>query len=78
LPNVVLRENLPEANVLNFSTWGIAAGLGAGLGGFLSEFLSRNQLFTINFLSFMFSAFLVFLIKTNLNENLSIHMLLFR
>ena len=69
LPNVVLRENLPEANVLNFSTWGIAAGLGAGLGGFLSEFLSRNQLFTINFLSFMFSAFLVFLIKTNLNEN---------
>ena len=70
LPNVVKRDNLPEANVLNFSTWGIAAGLGAGLGGFLSEFLSRNQLFTINFLSFMFSAFLVFLIKTNLNENI--------
>ena len=68
LPNVVQKENLPEANVLNFSTWGIAAGLGAGLGGFLSEFLTRNQLFTINFLSFMFSAFLVFLIKTNLNE----------
>ena len=70
LPNVVKRNNLPEANVLNFSTWGIAAGLGAGLGGFLSEFLSRNQLFTINFLSFMFSAFLVFLIKTNLNEKI--------
>ena len=70
LPNVVSRDNLPEANVLNFSTWGIAAGLGAGLGGFLSEFLSRNQLFTINFLSFMFSAFLVFLIKTNLSENI--------
>ena len=36
----------------------------------LPEFLSRNQLITINFLSFMFSAFLVFLIKTNLNENI--------
>ena len=24
LPNVVLRENLPEANVLNFSTWGLS------------------------------------------------------
>ena len=49
LPNIVKREFLPEANVLFFSTWGIAAGLGAGLGGLLSSILTRNQLFTINF-----------------------------
>ena len=69
LPNIVKRELLPEANVLFFSTWGIAAGLGAGLGGFLSSILTRNQLFTINFLSFVFSAILIFLIKTNLTED---------
>ena len=69
LPNIVKRELLPEANVLFFSTWGIAAGLGAGLGGFLSSILSRNQLFTINFLSFVISAILIFLIKTNLTED---------
>ena len=69
LPNIVKRELLPEANVLFFSTWGIAAGLGAGLGGLLSSILTRNQLFTINFLSFVISAFLIFLIKTNLSED---------
>ena len=32
LPNVVKKENLAEANVIFFSSWGIMAGLGAGLG----------------------------------------------
>ena len=34
LPNVVKKENLAEANVIFFSSWGVMAGLGAGLGGY--------------------------------------------
>ena len=47
LPNVVKKENLAEANVIFFSSWGIMAGLGAGLGGYLTTVISRNMLFTI-------------------------------
>ena len=68
LPNVVKKENLAEANVIFFSSWGIMAGLGAGLGGFLTTIISRNLLFTIDFLSFLISALIVFSIKNNLSE----------
>ena len=68
LPNVVKKENLAEANVLFFSSWGIMAGLGAGLGGYLTTVISRNMLFTIDFFSFLLSALIVFSIKKNLSE----------
>ena len=68
LPNVVKKENLAEANVIFFSSWGIMAGLGAGLGGYLTTVISRNMLFTIDFLSFLISALIVFSIKKNLSE----------
>ena len=68
LPNVVKKENLAEANVIFFSSWGIMAGLGAGLGGYLTTVISRNMLFTIDFLSFLVSALIVFSIKKNLSE----------
>jgi MFS family permease len=68
LPNVVSRENLAEANVLFFSSWGIMAGIGAGLGGFLTTVFSREVLFTVDFLSFFVSAILVFNIKKDLSE----------
>ncbi len=68
LPNVVKKENLAEANVLFFSSWGIMAGLGAGLGGYLTTVISRNMLFTIDFLSFLISALIVFSIQKNLSE----------
>ncbi len=68
LPNVVKKENLAEANVIFFSSWGIMAGLGAGLGGYLTTIVSRNMLFTIDFLSFLISALIVFSIKKNLSE----------
>ena len=32
LPNVVKKENLAEANVIFFSSWGVMAGIGAGIG----------------------------------------------
>ena len=68
LPNVVKKENLAEANVIFFSSWGIMAGLGAGLGGYLTTVISRNLLFTIDFFSFLISALIVFSIKKNLSE----------
>ena len=68
LPNVVKKENLAEANVIFFSSWGIMAGLGAGLGGYLTTIISRNLLFTIDFFSFLISALIVFSIKKNLSE----------
>ena len=68
LPNVVKKENLAEANVIFFSSWGIMAGLGAGLGGYLTTVISRNMLFTIDFFSFLLSALIVFSIKKNLSE----------
>ena len=68
LPNVVSRENLAEANVLFFSSWGIMAGIGAGIGGYLTTVFSRETLFTIDIFTFIFSALLVFLIKKDLSE----------
>ena len=70
LPNVVSRENLAEANVLFFSSWGIMAGIGAGIGGYLTTVFSRETLFTIDFFTFIFSALLVFLIKKDLSEKI--------
>ena len=42
LPNVVKKENLAEANVIFFSSWGVMAGLGAGLGGYLTTVISLS------------------------------------
>ncbi len=71
LPNVVKKENLAEANVLFFSSWGIMAGIGAGIGGYLTTVLSRETLFTIDFFTFVISAFIVFSIKKDLSESKS-------
>ena len=68
LPNVVEKDYLAEANVIFFSSWGIMAGLGAGIGGYLTTVVSRDTLFTIDFLTFVVSAFIVFSIKKDLSE----------
>ena len=68
LPNVVKKENLAEANVIFFSSWGVMAGLGAGLGGYLTTVISRNLLFAIDSLTFVLSALIVFSINKNLSE----------
>ena len=68
LPNVVKKENLAEANVIFFSSWGVMAGLGAGLGGYLTTVISRNMLFAIDSLTFVLSALIVFSINKNLSE----------
>ena len=69
LPNVVKKENLAEANVIFFSSWGVMAGIGAGIGGYLTTVISRNMLFAIDSLSFVLSALIVYSIKKNLSED---------
>ena len=69
LPNVVKKENLAEANVIFFSSWGVMAGIGAGIGGYLTTVISRNMLFAIDSLSFLLSALIVYSIKKNLSED---------
>ena len=69
LPNVVKKENLAEANVIFFSSWGVMAGIGAGIGGYLTTVISRNMLFAIDSFSFILSALIVYSIKKNLSED---------
>ncbi len=69
MPNVVKKENLAEANVIFFSSWGVMAGIGAGIGGYLTTVISRNMLFAIDSLSFVLSALIVYSIKKNLSED---------
>ena len=73
LPNVVKKENLAEANVIFFSSWGVMAGIGAGIGGYLTTVISRNMLFAIDSLSFVLSALIVYSIKKNLSEDSEIN-----
>jgi MFS family permease len=73
LPNVVKKENLAEANVIFFSSWGVMAGIGAGIGGYLTTVISRNMLFAIDSLSFVLSALIVYSIKKNLSEDSQIN-----
>ena len=73
LPNVVKKENLAEANVIFFSSWGVMAGIGAGIGGYLTTVISRNMLFAIDSLSFLLSALIVYSIKKNLSEDSEIN-----
>jgi len=73
LPNVVKKENLAEANVIFFSSWGVMAGIGAGIGGYLTTVISRNMLFAIDSLSFVLSALIVYSIKKNLSEDSDIN-----
>ena len=73
LPNVVKKENLAEANVIFFSSWGVMAGIGAGIGGYLTTVISRNMLFAIDSLSFVLSALIVYSINKNLSEDSEIN-----
>ncbi len=73
LPNVVKKENLAEANVIFFSSWGVMAGIGAGIGGYLTTVISRNMLFAIDSFSFILSALIVYSIKKNLSEDSEIN-----
>lgn len=69
LPNLVSREDLPNANVLIGSAWGTMLAVGAALGGIVAATLGRDAAFVVNALSFAISAWLILGIRQPLQED---------
>lgn len=68
LPNLVDREQLPEANVLLGSAWGTMLAVGAALGGVVAATLGRDAAFIVDGASFALSALLIVGIRRPLQE----------
>jgi predicted MFS family arabinose efflux permease len=60
LPNVVDPDDLPTANALGGSLWGTMLAVGAAVGGIVASVFGRNVAFTVDAISFAFSALLLF------------------
>jgi MFS family permease len=58
LPNLVDREDLPIATVLNGATWGTMLAVGAGVGGLAASVVGPHWCFAIDAVSFLLSALL--------------------
>jgi MFS family permease len=56
LPNLVDREDLPIATVLNGATWGTMLAVGAALGGLAASLIGTQWCFAIDAVSFLLSA----------------------
>lgn len=68
LPNLVDREQLPEANVLLGSAWGTMLAVGAALGGVVAATLGRDAAFVVDAASFVLSAALIVGIRRPFQE----------
>ena len=68
LPNLVAREDLGPANVLMGSTWGTMLAVGAAIGGIVTMRFGRNVSFVVDAISFLASAFILWIIRTPFSE----------
>jgi predicted MFS family arabinose efflux permease len=68
LPNLVDPDDLPAANVLIGSAWGVMLAVGAALGGLVAVAFGREVAFIVNAASFAVSAFLVVGIRRPMQE----------
>lgn len=68
LPNVVAAEDLGPANVLIGATWGTMLAVGAALGGAVTTVFGRDMAFVIDAASFLFSVWLLTLIRAKFSE----------
>lgn len=59
IPNIVAREDVVVANTLASTTWSVNLMVGAALGGLVAAFLGRDAVFSLNALSFVVSALLI-------------------
>jgi MFS family permease len=59
LPNLVEEDELPVANVLLGSAWGVMLAVGAAIGGIVAATLGRDAAFAINAASFAVSGLLI-------------------
>ncbi|MFZ1918270.1 MAG: MFS transporter [Terriglobales bacterium] len=60
IPNVVGKEDVVLANTLSSATWSVNLMLGATAGGVVAALLGRDAVFTLNAVSFLVSAVLIF------------------
>jgi len=67
-PNLVAPEDLGRANALMGSAWGTMLMVGSALGGLVATYLGRNMAFSLNALSFLLSAVLLWRIRTPFSE----------
>jgi MFS family permease len=63
LPNLVEDEDLPTANVLQGSAWGVMLAVGAAIGGIVAATLGRDAAFAVDAATFAVSALLIIGIK---------------
>ncbi len=68
VPNVVDPEDLPAANVLVGSAWGVMLAVGAALGGLVSATLGRDAAFIGDAVSFALSAAILLTIRRRFSE----------
>jgi MFS family permease len=59
LPNLVDRDDLPTANVLIGSAWGVMLAVGAAIGGVVAATLGRDAAFVIDAATFAVSGLLI-------------------
>jgi predicted MFS family arabinose efflux permease len=69
LPNVVGRDDLPTAQAALGSLYSVGLLVGAALGGATTALLGRDLTFGLNALTFVFSAVMVFRIRTSLRSD---------
>lgn len=69
VPNLVEREDLPVANALVGSAWGMMLAVGGALGGLVAATLGRNAAFVGDALSFALSAGLLVGIRRSFAES---------
>ena len=55
LPNLVDKEDLPTATVLNGATWGTMLAVGAALGGVMASLIGAHWCFALDAVSFLLS-----------------------
>jgi MFS family permease len=68
VPNVVAPDDLPAANVLLGSSWGVMLAVGAAVGGLVAATLGRDAAFIINAATFAVSAALIVGIRAPLQQ----------
>jgi MFS family permease len=68
LPNLVAPDELPDANVLIGSAWGVMLAVGAALGGVVAVVFGRDVTFVVNAASFAISALLIVGIREPMQE----------
>ena len=73
LPNIVRPEELGPANVLMGSTWGTMLAAGAAVGGLVTATFGRDVSFVVDAASFLFSAFVLWLMRTPFSETREEH-----